>query len=567
MVMPEERGNAFLPDFSGPLSDVLTTARTPQPLQVPNPTAKVSKLAGAAAITDQLLAGIEKGRLRKFQNEQRTRQQQYEAIYRTFNQIQSDPRLTDSAKAQAGQEFRMALGGMIDKETSSADGKKGKGKDQPPVLGIIKQFAQGLTGGKMQGTPGIDVGSAIAKMSSVYDKTGQPLEKFSSQGQQTSLTKEIQDAIKQEGADSETSVRAVLARFQPKIQALLGPGVESQRFIDNFSRGAPGFTPEQEAANKRLNQGRQGQQGPPSQQSGDRIPPGLVTPVPQQGSQQKEGPPPMGGADQGVTPVGSQTKQRAFDWHSMNPGVYEISKTPQMVSYRDKGGKEQRAQALYVSNPDFSGYVNATTWEPLPSTAVDAAKSEQIDDREQKLNEQIRKNDEQIRNIESEMHNREVSQGLREQGLELKAADLARKQEEYDRTLEFRQQLMEQQRKISGMKDWRALYTNNSNRVAKIESEAFSASKALDAAGVSKDAKTSALNAIEKKKKERLNEAQGSYGQGLAEISKQSGLTFGTDGNPVEEGAQSAPPKAKTGGAKADKKLEKRGQEVSDFLK
>lgn len=158
--------SAFMPSMEGPFSQYLNPSQSPYVGQanIPVPGAKIPRTAAAAAIIDKFLEGVSKGRERSFLAQQEQQQRQVGVLTNKLNQILNDPRIVDSDKQAAAQPIYRALGqimgGAIDQgQGQQKKGKKGQGgqgveEGQQPqgvghhVVGIMKDFAVGLAGGK-----------------------------------------------------------------------------------------------------------------------------------------------------------------------------------------------------------------------------------------------------------------------------------------------------------------------------------------------------------------------------------------------------------------------------------
>ena len=151
----------------------------PQPSTPPSQVGGGSKAGGIAKIFTEFVGGAAQGRIRKFSMEQNEKLKNIAILGQYIQSVESDPNLTDEAKAYARQKYFESLG----METLQAfggekgKGKKGKGGDQPQgVMGhlgnILKEAATGMVGGQMpKGAPNVNPQEIIGN---IYSTISQP---------------------------------------------------------------------------------------------------------------------------------------------------------------------------------------------------------------------------------------------------------------------------------------------------------------------------------------------------------------------------------------------------------
>lgn len=260
-----KNASPFMPDFSqGPFSEYLNPAR-PAQSDIPVPGAKIPRVAAAADYIDKFLQGFSQSRERAYAMQQRDMQRQAGLLTNKINQIAADPNYTDQQKQQAMQPIYKALGQIMGgsigdekpkKKKSAADevlsrdpnqqGEQGVGKH---LLGIAKDFATGLAGGKFPKeinptTMKQLVGGAIVDSDSLlsnFASSGQTIPKM-----RESVYSSVQSALSAlpPGTTREQAA-ATLRPYQAKAQAF-DPNLQwwnQQGFMEPYQAAPPQAAP------------------------------------------------------------------------------------------------------------------------------------------------------------------------------------------------------------------------------------------------------------------------------------------------------------------------------------
>ena len=390
--MAEQR-SVFTPvDFSqqSPFSNFLDPSTpTPAQQQVAQTPAPLGNLGGIAMVASAFLSGATRGRIQKFAMEEQQKYQKMQALNSFMSQVATDPDITEDARRVAMQQYYQAIGGSI-LEVSGKGGKKGKEDDQQQgaphhFANIMKDLATGMTGGKqLKGAP--DPGETMSQIqAAIYGPDGKPLPQFSREGAIADVTGQIQNRIKSlpPGSTQEEANKSIADLYpslvkvagQQRADSLMGSYLGSYQRAPNLPSlpqvGSPAYV-----ANELLEgikkKGPQQQTGPsatpPPGPSGMPVAgvPSLSTPM--AGSTPISGASRMPGQPPGVPvaeskPQYDSTKALLYQY----AGLGNLGSKPQDITYTGMDGKEHNGSAIYVHNPEFQGWVDSVTNQPIQS--------------------------------------------------------------------------------------------------------------------------------------------------------------------------------------------------------
>lgn len=372
--------------YEGPFSSYLQPVQAAQPPQQAQPTTAVG---GVAHVATQFLQGASEARMRAYQQQENQKLQSLQTLQSYIQNLNNNPDTTDEARAMANNAFFQALGGAVQNAGPVAGAKPGTGNTgtpENPGIGhkaaeAIKEIAIGMTGGKApKGAP--DVGGTMATIhGQLFNPDGTLKDQYSRKAlnaqdeaamQKTLATIDpakasLDDAIRAVGPQLASIAQRDPARAEQLKQIYLGPY--------NPPTGA-------ELALQGMNRIRANSGTPPAPAtSGQPSAPPAAAPGPP-AVPAAAAPPPVGqpGVAQAVptsNAPGAIDMTRAWLYHNQKLGVVG---NPENVDVTMPDGTRKRMAAMFISNPEYNGWADALTKQPLPPEAM-VKRSPNTDDR------------------------------------------------------------------------------------------------------------------------------------------------------------------------------------------
>ena len=358
-----QQPNPFMPSFEGPFESTIEQGlRPPSPLTVQNPQANVSKLAAAAGLTSKLLEGIQQGAMRKYVQTERVKQTQRESVNAQLASIKNNDQVSQEHKAQLEKIVNGAMMGYTAQQIEDAHkanqdetgGKKGKSKQPEKPIDHVRNFlVTGLrkASGVPEGSKPIDLNGLNTLMASTFDEHGNVKPEYSAAKQKAAFDSKLNAAT--QGATDQTDFYRKAGPLYEQGAKVYGQ--EWPNYLNTRARGFENLNPDQRTERTLLSGAPPNSGQPQAQPPASAAPPGPpVTPGAPAPSVAQSTPPPGG-----QTPAYDPTRALLFKRH----GLGTIGE-PKKVEVIGPDGSKAEATAFEVRNPEFSGWVDASTNKP-----------------------------------------------------------------------------------------------------------------------------------------------------------------------------------------------------------